>query len=146
MQLGNGIYHSSVHQKLNMFRVICRSSTGAPTAFTASGPHTHAVTARSQVWVGTDFPLTLDYGRSPHAYVNQRLQKELGLLMMSDIPLETCWAFNEVWNNKFRYQVAYCWLLLLSQFITSPNKRKINWKTMQTVLIYSNKNLGTSKA
>jgi len=58
-------------------------------------------------------PLRLDYGRSPHAYVNQRLQIQLGLLMMSDIPLETCSAFNELWNNKFRYQVASCWLLLL---------------------------------
>ena len=36
------------------------------------------------------------------------------LLMMSDVPLETCWAFNELRNNKFRYQVASCWLLLLS--------------------------------
>ena len=36
--------------------------------------------------------------------------------MMSDIPLETCWAFNVLWNNKFRYQVASCWLLLLSQY------------------------------
>jgi len=36
------------------------------------------------------FPLRLDYGRSPHAYVNQRLQIQLGFLMMSDIPLETC--------------------------------------------------------
>ena len=33
---------------------------------------------------------------------------------MRDIPLETCWAFNVLWNNKFRYQVASCWLLLLS--------------------------------
>jgi len=32
---------------------------------------------------------------------------------MSDIPLETCWAFNELWNNKFRYQVASRWSLLL---------------------------------
>jgi len=36
------------------------------------------------------FPLRLDYGRSPLAYVNQRLQMQLGLLMMSDIPLKTC--------------------------------------------------------
>jgi len=34
---------------------------------------------------------------------------------MSDVPLETCWAFNELWNNKFRYQFASCWLLLMSQ-------------------------------
>jgi hypothetical protein len=28
--------------------------------------------------------------------------------------LETCWAFNERWNNKFYYRVASCWLFLLS--------------------------------
>ena len=37
-----------------------------------------------------EFPLRLDYGRSPHAYVNQRLQIQLELLMMSGMPLETC--------------------------------------------------------
>jgi len=41
----------------------------------------------------SEFPLRLDYGRSLHAYVDQRLQIQLELLMMSDIPLETCWAF-----------------------------------------------------
>jgi hypothetical protein len=39
--------------------------------------------------------LRLDYGRSPHAYVNQRLQIQLEHLMMSGMPLETCWALNE---------------------------------------------------
>ena len=103
-----------------MFRAVCRSSSGAPTVLAASGLHTHVETARNQVWVETpvEFPLRLDYGRSPHAYVNQRLQIQLGLLMISDIPLETCWAFNVLWNNKFRYQVASCWLLLLSHLFT----------------------------
>jgi len=31
--------------KLNMFRAIRRSSSGAPTVFAASGLHTHVVTA-----------------------------------------------------------------------------------------------------
>ena len=35
------------------------------------------------------------------------------LLMMSDMPLETCWAFNKRWNNKFYYKVASGWLFLL---------------------------------
>jgi len=56
-----------------MPRAVRRSSSGAP----------------------TEFLLRLDYGRSPHAYVNQRLQIQLELLMMSDVPLEACWAFNE---------------------------------------------------
>jgi hypothetical protein len=62
------------------------------------------------------FPLRLDYGQSPHAYVNQRLQIQLELLMTSGVPLETCWAFNERWNNKFCYKVASSWL-----FIQSPH-------------------------
>ena len=49
MQLGNGIYYSTVHYKLNMFREECRSSSGAPIVFEASGLHTHVETARSQV-------------------------------------------------------------------------------------------------
>ena len=98
-----------------MFRAAYRSSSGALTVFAASGLHTHVVTRRSQVWVGTGrFPLRLDYGRSPHAYINQRLQIHLELLMMSGLPLETCWAFNEQWNNKFCYKVISCWLFLLN--------------------------------
>jgi hypothetical protein len=106
MQHCNRIYYSTVHWRLNMFRAAYRSSSGALTLFAASGLHTHMVTGCSQVW--------LDYGRSPYAYVNQRLQIQLELLMMSGMPLETCWAFNERWNNKLYYRVAYCWLFLLS--------------------------------
>jgi hypothetical protein len=62
----------------------------------------------------SEFQLRLDYGRSPHANVNPRLQIQLELLMMSGVPLETCWAFNERWNNKFYYKVASGWLFLLS--------------------------------
>ena len=51
-----------------MSRAAYRSSSGALTVFASSGLHTHVVTGRSQVGVGTD------YGRSPHAYVNWRLQ------------------------------------------------------------------------
>jgi hypothetical protein len=57
-----------------------------------------------------------DYGRSPHVYVNQRPQIQLELLMMSGVPLKTCSAFNERWNNKFCYKVASCWLFLLRIF------------------------------
>jgi len=80
-----------------MFRAAYRSSSGALTVFADSGLHTHVVT-----------------GRSPHAYVNQRLQIQLELLMMSDMQLETCWAFNERWINKFYHKVASCWLFRLS--------------------------------
>ena len=89
-----------------MFRAVYRSSSGALNVFAVFGLHTHVVTGRSQ--------LRLDCGRSPHAYVNQRQQIQLELLMMSGIPLETCWAFNERWNNKLCYKVASCWLFLLN--------------------------------
>jgi hypothetical protein len=111
MQLCNRIYYFTVHWRLNMFRAAYRSSSGAPNVFAASGLPTHVVTGRSQVWVKS---LRLDYGRSPHAYVNQRLQIQLQLLMMSGMPLETFWAFNERWNNKFCYKDAFRWLFLLS--------------------------------
>jgi hypothetical protein len=29
------------------------------------------------------------------------------------MPLETCLAFNKLWNNKFYYKAAFCWLFLL---------------------------------
>jgi hypothetical protein len=67
-----------------MFRAAYRSSLGALTVFAASGLHTHVVIGRRL------FPLRLDYGRSPHAYVNQRLQIQLELLVMSGMPPETC--------------------------------------------------------
>jgi hypothetical protein len=97
-----------------MFRTAYRSSSGALTLFAVSGLHTHVVIDRSQVWVGTEFPLRLDYCWLPHAFVNQRLQIQLELLMMIGMLLETCWASNERWNNKFYYKVAACWLFLLS--------------------------------
>jgi len=39
-----------------MFRAAYRSLSGALTVFAASGLHTHVVTDRSQVWVGTAVP------------------------------------------------------------------------------------------
>jgi hypothetical protein len=124
MQSCNTIYYSTVHWRLNMFRAAHRSSSGALTVFATSDLHTHVVTGRSQVWVGTEFPLRLDYGWSPHAYVNQRLQIQLELLIMSGVPHETCWAFNERWNNKLYYKVACCWLFILKLHIVLDSLRK----------------------
>jgi hypothetical protein len=116
MQPCNRSYYSTVHWRLNTFWASHRSSSGALIiVFAAAGLYTHVVTGHSQVWVGTgQFPLRLDYGRSSHGYINQRLQIQLELLMMSSVPLESCWVFNERWNNKFYYKVASCWLFLLS--------------------------------
>jgi hypothetical protein len=32
--------------------------------------------------------------------------------MMRDVSLETCWAIKKIFNNKFYYTVASCWLFL----------------------------------
>jgi hypothetical protein len=54
--------------------------------------------------------------------------------MMSGMPLETCWAFNEWWNNKFYYKIASCWLFLLSLntilniFTKTESKKVTNMK------------------
>jgi hypothetical protein len=107
-----------------MFRAVRHSSSGALTVFAVSSLHTHVVTGCSQVWVGTgQFPLRFDYGRSPHAYVNQRLQIQLELLMMSAVPLEICWAFNGRWNNKFCYKVASFWLFILRKGMSYIQKK-----------------------
>jgi hypothetical protein len=102
MQPCNRIYYSTVHWRLNMFRAADRSSSEALTVFAASGLHTYVVIGRSQVWVSSHSDLTT----AGH---------QLELLMMSGVQLETCWAFNERWNNKFYYKVASCWLFLLSK-------------------------------
>jgi hypothetical protein len=120
-----------------MSRAVHRSSSGAVTVFAASGLHTHVVTGPSQVWVGTQFPLRLDYGRSPHAYVNQRLQIQLQLLMMSGVRLETCWAFNAQWNNKFCYKVASCCLFLLNHTTMHGSMKIKVYKRYTFLLKYS---------
>jgi len=87
MKLGNGIYYSTCSLKAQHFSsgtsLIIRSSKCICSLW-----FTYAVCKPE-----SQFPLRLDYGRSPHAYVNQRLQIQLELLMMSDVTFETCWAF-----------------------------------------------------
>jgi hypothetical protein len=105
------IYYSTVHWRLNMFRAAYRSSSGALTVFAASGLHMHVVTGHSQVWVGTSVP-TQTWLRPITTCICKPEAANTELLMMSGVPLETCWAFNEWWNNKFCYKVASCWLFL----------------------------------
>ena len=58
------------------------------------------------------FPLRRHHGRSPQAYVNQKMQIQLRFLMMSDITLETCWTINVLWNNKI--PLLSCILLVIA--------------------------------
>jgi len=52
--------------------------------------------------------LTVFAASGLHTAIRQRF------LPYCSMPLETCWAFNERWNNKFYYKVASCWLFLQS--------------------------------
>jgi hypothetical membrane protein len=106
-----------------MFRAAYRSSSGALTVFAASGLHIHVMTARCHVWVGI-----------------RGCKYSLELLIMSGMPLETCWAFNERWNNKFYYKVVSCWLFLLSHTAMhgSMNIKFINAKQATEIHAYKN--------
>jgi len=68
MQPCNRIYYTNVNLRLNMFRAAYRSLSGALNCI-CSLWFIYACGERP-------FPLRLDYGRSPHVYVNQRLQIE----------------------------------------------------------------------
>jgi hypothetical protein len=59
------IYYSTANWRLNMFRAAHRSSSGALTVFAASGLHTHVMTGRSQVWVGTPIFAWQNAGLTP---------------------------------------------------------------------------------
>jgi hypothetical protein len=56
--------------------------------------------------------------------------------MMSGKPLETCYAFNKFWNNKFYYNGASCWLSLL---IHTTMHGSMNIKSILTFLFSSGK-------
>jgi len=74
-----------------------------------------------------------------HGYKNQRLQTQLELLMMSGVPLETCWAFNKLWNNMCYSKAASCWyfywvILLLVNIQT--NFKLSMFRAVRQVTIY----------
>jgi hypothetical protein len=74
MQLCNRIYYSKVYWKLNMFRAVHRPSLGALNCICSLWfiyPCGDRPFARPS---GKIFPLSLGNGRSPHGYINQRLQ------------------------------------------------------------------------
>ena len=106
MQPCDRIYYSKVYWRLNMFRAAHRSSSGA----------LNCICSLWFIYPCGDRPLSrlsLDNGQSQHGHINQRLQIQLKLLIMSDVPLKKCWAFNKLWSNKFCHKVSSCWLFLL---------------------------------
>jgi hypothetical protein len=107
MQPCNSIYYSNVHWRLNMFQAAHRLSSGALNCILQPLVYVHmwwqsVVKSKwknvpTQSW---QQPVTTCACKSEAA------KYCLELLMMSGVLLETCWAFNKRWNNKFYYKVA----------------------------------------
>jgi hypothetical protein len=96
MQPCNRNYYSKFIEGSTHFKRHTAHHQELQTVFAASGLYTHVVTGRCPGWEGT----------SSHPAWTM-------VTMVSGMPLETCWAFNKFWNNKFYYKVASCWLFLL---------------------------------
>jgi len=73
MQPCNRIYYSNVYWRLNMIRTAYRSSSGDLKCI-CSLWFTYTCGDRPLSSLSGKIPLRLDNGRSPHVYVNQRLQ------------------------------------------------------------------------
>jgi hypothetical protein len=86
-QLCNRIYYSNVYWRLHMFRAAHRSSSGVLNCIWS-------------LW-----------------FIYQGCKYSSDLLMMSGVPLKTCWVFNKVWNNKFYYKAAFCWYFYWAFFL-----------------------------
>jgi len=109
----NRIYYSKIYWRLNMFRAAYRSSSGA----------LDCICSLWFIYSCDDRPLSRLGGNSFHpawttaghhmSIQTRGCKYSLEHLMMSGMPLETCWVFNKFWNNKFYYKVASCWLFLL---------------------------------
>jgi len=145
MQPCNRIYYSTTHSRLNMFWAAYRSSSGALTVYAASGLHTHVVTGRSQVWV------RLDYGWSPHAYVNQRCKYSWsswwwGVCRSKHVePSMNGGIINSIARlhlvGYFYWVILRCtdpWILNLKEFTNCTlhsTKEKSKWKSVMYVYV-----------
>jgi hypothetical protein len=68
---------------------------------------------------GIHFTISLDNGRAPRGYINQRLQIQVRAPDDERCAAETCSAFNKLWNNKFYYKAASCWYFYWILIISS---------------------------
>jgi hypothetical protein len=90
-----------------MFWAVRRSSSGAP----------NCIFSLWFIYTCGDQPLShsaLTTAGHHMSIYTSGCKYSLELLMMRGVPLEAFWAFNKLWNNKFYYKVASCWLFLLT--------------------------------
>jgi hypothetical protein len=83
-----------------MFRAVCRSSSGALTVFAASGLHTHVVTGRSQVSVGTQLLVV--------STVISRLLLSVGYCYQSAIVISRLLLSVDYVVSRLLLSVGYC--------------------------------------
>ena len=96
MQLCNRIYYSKIYWRLN---------SGTPLIIRSSKLY-----LQPEVYVPMWWPAVAKAMAGHHMGIETRGCKySLELLIMSCVPLETCWAFKKLWNNKIYYKAASCW-------------------------------------
>jgi len=84
--------------------------------------------------VVAEFPLSHDGSRQPKTYVKPEAAITVfWFLMMSGVSLETCWAIDKQWNNKFYYTVASCWLFLYDLYYDARIHEHQVYKRMHSV-------------
>jgi len=82
----------------------------------------------------SQFPLRRHHGRSPRAYVNQKLQIQLRFLMMSDITLETCWTINPL--NLELNPICYLLALLGAHHFLHVSRIRVKLLTFRLWMSY----------
>jgi hypothetical protein len=126
------VHHSDVHLQLNMFRASSRPSSGAHQL------QQQPLVLPSYRCDSRTFVCSRA-GRPAGSTTNNRGCKySLELLMMSGMPLETCWAFYKFWNKEFYYKDAYWWLFLLihKHLFGKPEWEETTWKIL-LILFYN---------
>jgi hypothetical protein len=91
-ELCNRIYYSKVYWRLNMFRA------GTPLIIRSSKLYLQPLVYIPMWWPAV---VKAEWEIFPRGC---KYSLEL-LMMMSGVPLETCWDFNKLWNNKFYYKL-----------------------------------------
>jgi hypothetical protein len=81
----------------------------------------------------TDHHQEIFLGLQPLVYITRECKNSLELLMMSGVPLKTCWAFNKLWNNKLYYKAASCWCFYWGNLYYWPEDDQIRSKHMSLI-------------
>jgi len=133
MQPCNRIYHSKVYWRLNMFRAAHRSSSRALNCI-CSLWFIYTCGERPLPRLSGKIHSTLATAGHHMGILTRGCKYSLEFLMMSGMALETCWAFNKLWNGKLYYKAASCWYfywVIYDARIHEYQIRIIYWKTLQ---------------